>query len=166
MIVIETERLYLKEFSLSDAESMYALNLDPEVLKYTGDEPFNSIEEARDFIENYKQYQLYGFGRWSVFIKERNEYIGWCGLKYTEDKNEYDIGFRFLKEHWNKGFATETAAACLNFGFENLQIDRIVGRAMSVNFASIKVLEKIGMQFNREFDFDGEPGVIYEIDRG
>ena len=166
MIVIETERLYLKEFSLSDAESMYALNLDLEVLKYTGDEPFNSIEEARDFIENYKQYQLYGFGRWSVFIKERNEYIGWCGLKYTEDKNEYDIGFRFLKEHWNKGFATETAAACLNFGFENLQIDRIVGRAMSVNFASIKVLEKIGMQFNREFDFDGEPGVIYEIDRG
>ncbi len=166
MIVIETERLYLKEFSLSDAESMYALNLDPEVLKYTGDEPFNSIEEARDFIEYYKQYQLYGFGRWSVFIKERNEYIGWCGLKYTEDKNEYDIGFRFLKEHWNKGFATETAAACLNFGFENLQIDRIVGRAMSVNFASIKVLEKIGMQFNREFDFDGEPGVIYEIDRG
>ena len=166
MIVIETERLYLKEFSLSDAESMYALNLDPEVLKYTGDEPFNSIEEARDFIENYKQYQLYGFGRWSVFIKERNEYIGWCGLKYTEDKNEYDIGFRFLKEHWNKGFATETAAACLNFGFENLQIDRIVGRAMSVNFASIKVLEKIGMQFNREIDFDGEPGVIYEIDRG
>jgi [ribosomal protein S5]-alanine N-acetyltransferase len=166
LIVIETERLYLKEFSLSDAESMYALNLDPEVLKYTGDEPFNSIEEARDFIENYKQYQLYGFGRWSVFIKERNEYIGWCGLKYTEDKNEYDIGFRFLKEHWNKGFATETAAACLNFGFENLQIDRIVGRAMSVNFASIKVLEKIGMQFNREFDFDGEPGVIYEIDRG
>lgn len=166
MIVIETERLYLKEFSLSDAESMYALNLDTEVLKYTGDEPFNSIEEARDFIENYKQYQLYGFGRCSVFIKERNEYIGWCGLKYTEDKNEYDIGFRFLKEHWNKGFATETAAACLNFGFENLQIDRIVGRAMSVNFASIKVLEKIGMQFNREFDFDGEPGVIYEIDRG
>ena len=151
---------------MSDAESMYALNLDPEVLKYTGDEPFNSIEEARDFIENYKQYQFYGFGRWSVFIKERNEYIGWCGLKYTEDKNEYDIGFRFLKEHWNKGFATETAAACLNFGFENLQIDRIVGRAMSVNFASIKVLEKIGMQFNREFDFDGEPGVIYEIDRG
>ncbi len=151
---------------MSDAESMYALNLDPEVLKYTGDEPFNSIEEARDFIEYYKQYQLYGFGRWSVFIKERNEYIGWCGLKYTEDKNEYDIGFRFLKEHWNKGFATETAAACLNFGFENLQIDRIVGRAMSVNFASIKVLEKIGMQFNREFDFDGEPGVIYEIDRG
>ena len=166
MIVIETERLYLKEFSLADAESMFALNLEPEVLKYTGDSAFISVEEARDFIENYKQYQLYGFGRWSAFIKDNGEYIGWCGLKYSEDKNECDVGFRFFKKHWKKGFATESAIACVNFGFEKLQIDKIVGRAMSANFASVKVLEKIGMKFTKEFDFDGEPGVIYEIDRG
>ena len=77
-----------------------------------------------------------------------------------------DIGFRFFEEHWNKGFATESAKACIDYGFENLNLKTIIGRAISENIASIKVLEKIGLKFEREFDFDkSNKGVIYRINK-
>ena len=76
-----------------------------------------------------------------------------------------DIGFRFFKEFWNQGFATETANRCLEFGFYDLGLKEIVGRAMVRNVASIKVLEKLGMTFKNTFDFDGEKGIIYQISK-
>lgn len=164
-IVIETDRLYLTEFQLSDAEHMYRLNLDPEVLKYTGDPPFASVEEASAFLERYDAYEKHGFGRWSVWLKEESVYIGWCGLKRNEE-GLVDIGFRFFRDRWNQGFATESARACLEYGFGQLQLDRIVGRADRANKASIRVLEKIGMRFWKEDSFEGiGEGVYYAIER-
>ena len=110
-IITTTTRLYLREKTADDAENAYLLNLDPDVIKYTGDPPFESIEAARIFLQNYNHYTKYGFGRWAVIDKENDEYLGWCGLKYSADLNEYDIGFRFFKRHWNKGYATEAAQA-------------------------------------------------------
>jgi len=87
-------------------------------------------------------------------------------LKYNQNLDETDIGFRFFEEHWNKGFATESAKTCLDYAFENLNLKTIVGRAMKENLASIKVLEKIGLEFEREFDFDeNNKGVIYKIEK-
>ena len=163
--IIETSRLYLKEFTIKDAESMYLLNYDPEVIKYTGDVSFNTIAEAKSLIENYNHYQMYGFGRWSVFLKQTNEYIGWCGLKYSVDKDEHDIGFRFFKEQWNKGYATEAALSCLDLGFEKFGMKKIVGRAMIDNIGSIKVLQKIGLKYEKTFDFNGEQGAVYSIEK-
>ncbi len=159
--ILETQRLYLREITPEDAEYAYGLNLDPEVIKYTGDEPFESVSSARTFLENYDQYKKYGFGRWAVINKTDHEFLGWCGLKYTADLNEVDIGFRFFKKHWNRGYATESAKACLDLGFNNFGILNIVGRAMKENFRSIAVLEKIGMIYCRPYDFEGEQGVIY-----
>jgi RimJ/RimL family protein N-acetyltransferase len=159
---LETERTILRKLRVADAEELYTLNLDPEVLKYTGDVPFESLQAAKDFLTHYDQLEKYGIGRLAVIDKSTLKFIGWCGLKYSADKEEYDIGFRFLREYWNKGFATETAQTCLDFGFKNLGIESIVGRAMKANTASIKVLEKIGMTFKESFDFDGHEGVIYE----
>lgn len=159
---ITTERTYMRHLTPNDAASFYLLNLDPEVLKFTGDVPFESIHAARDFITQYDQYEKYGVGRLAVIEKSSETFIGWCGLKYNADKSEYDIGFRFFKSHWNKGFATETAKSCLKFGVTELGITCIVGRAMQANKASIAVLEKIGMTFKDSFEFDGEDGVIYE----
>ncbi len=163
MKIVETERLYLREMTIKDAESAYLLNLDLEVLKYTGDKPFKSIENAKQFLENYDHYKKYNFGRWAVINKSTNEFLGWCGLKYTPKLDEYDIGFRFFKKHWNKGYATESAKACLNLGFNKYKITEIVGRAMTENIGSIKVLEKIGLTFFKSFCFDGEKGLIYKI---
>lgn len=164
--ILETERLILRELNTNDAENFYRLNLNPNVIKYTGNSAFKDINEAKDFLENYQDYKLNGFGRWAVIGKANNEFLGWCGLKYDKHLDETDIGFRFFEEHWNKGFATESAKACLDHGFENLNLKSIIGRAMSENLASIKVLEKIGLKFEREFDFDEKnKGVIYKIEK-
>lgn len=160
---IETERTFLRKLTCKDAEDFYALNLDPEVLKYTGDVPFENLDAAKKFLNNYDQYEKYNVGRLAVIDKKTSKFIGWCGLKYSEDKDEYDIGFRFFKEFWNKGYATETAKKCLEFGFHHLGINQIVGRAMKANIGSIKVLEKIGMSFKESFNFDNNEGIIYQI---
>ncbi|MDG4945866.1 GNAT family N-acetyltransferase [Weeksellaceae bacterium KMM 9713] len=164
-IILETERLYLREFNLQDSENFYNLNLNPNVIKYTGNSAFRNIEESKQFLTNYQDYKLNGYGRWAVIDKTNNEFLGWCGLKYDKDLDETDIGFRFFEEKWNKGYATESARACIEFGFEKLNLKTIIGRAMKENIASIKVLEKIGLQFVKEFDFDKlNKGFIYKIE--
>lgn len=160
---IETERLFLRKLTIDDAQSFYELNLDPNVIKYTGNVPFLNVEEAKCFLKHYKDYHENGFGRWAVIDKKNNEFLGWCGLKYNHKTMDTDIGFRFFEKYWNSGFATESARACLDYGFEKLNRQKIIGRAMAANTASIKVLEKIGLSFEKNFDFDGHPGVIYRI---
>lgn len=164
--ILQTERLLLRELNPDDAENFYKLNLNPNVIKYTGNSACKDIDEAKEFLENYQDYKLNGFGRWAVIEKSTNEFLGWCGLKYDKNLDETDIGFRFFEEHWNKGLATESAKACIDYGFENLNLKTIIGRAISENIASIKVLEKIGLKFEREFDFDkSNKGVIYRINK-
>lgn len=163
MKILETERLYLREMETDDAENAYRLNLDWENIKYTRDKPFESIQEAKEFLLNYSHYKNYGFGRWAVIEKYSNEFLGWCGLKYTPELDEYDIGFRLFKEHWNKGIASEAAKACIDYGFIKIGLTRIVGRAMNENVGSIRVLKKIGLVYMKDYNFEGESGVIYEI---
>ncbi len=142
--MIATPRLILREFKLSDAKKIYELNNDLDILKYTGDSSFKSIEHAKQFLKNYSDYKKNGYGRWAVILKSNNEFIGWCGLKLNEDE-KVDIGFRFFKEYWNQGYATESALACLQYGFRHLKISEIIGRASVENKPSIKVLEIIQM---------------------
>ena len=165
-MILETQRLLLRELTPADDHHLYALNFDPEVIKYTGDPAFQNVQEARSFLENYYQYRKYGFGRWAVVHKNDGDFLGWCGLKYDPSIDETDIGFRFSKRFWNQGFATESAKACLAYGFTRLSMETIIGRAMKENTASVKVLEKLGMLFEREFDFyRGHSGVVYKMEQ-
>jgi ribosomal-protein-alanine N-acetyltransferase len=163
--ILETNRLRLRELTLSDAQNFFQLNLDPDVLRYTSDVAFENTKAAETFLRNYADYQTNGYGRWAVIDKSSGEFLGWCGLKFTPAKNETDIGFRFFKKHWNKGYASESAKACLDYGFSKLQLQTIIARAMIENKASVKVLEKIGMSYEKPFDFDGYAGVIYKIEK-
>ena len=163
--IIQTNRFYLREKQLSDAKDMYLLNIDPEVIKYTGDPPFKDEDEALAFIKNYDHFRKHGFGRWVIVDKQNDEYLGWCGLKKHED-GMIDLGYRIKKEHWSKGIASEAAAACVDYGFTVLNINEIVGRSASANAASIRILEKIGMQFWKKDTCDGiEDSVWYKVDR-
>lgn len=150
-IIIETERLLLRTFTEEDANLVYYLNNDPDVTRYTGD-PVRDEMHALEVLQKavIPQYTLYGHGRWAVHTKQAagpitNGFIGWCGLKMRPEINEIDLGYRFIKSSWGKGYATEAAAASLRYGFEKLGIKRIVGRALPGNLASIRVLEKCGM---------------------
>ncbi len=162
-IVFETNRFYLRESTKDDAELGYLLNLDPAVIKFTGDPPFASIDAARSFLASYDAFAKYGMGRWYIFYKKTHEFVGWCGLKYHPDTQEVDLGYRLLKKYWDQGIATETSLACIRYGFEVLGVKEIISRADKENVASIRVMEKIGMKFDRKIDFDNKIGVQYVI---
>ncbi len=164
-VIIETPRLLLYEMAVEDAENFFALNNDPKVMQYTGEGAFENVEAARQLVRNYTQYKKYGYGRWTVRLKETNEFLGWCGLKFNEDIEEVDIGYRLLKKHWNKGYATEASQASLDFGFEKFGIKRIIGRADKRNAASIRVFEKLGLQFEAYYFEDGVENVLYAIEK-
>ena len=153
----------MREFSEKDAEKMYLLNRDFEVIKYTGDNSFESINHAKSFIKDYSDYKRFGFGRWAVINKTTNDFIGWCGLKFCTSNSEVDLGFRIFKDYWNSGIAAETSKACLEYDFTNLNINRIVGRARIENLSSIRVLEKIGMRFFSGFTDSNGEWCVYEI---
>ncbi len=167
-IIIETERLVLRTFTRYDAPLVYELNLDPDVTRYTGD-PIKDLHHAQQVLEQtiLPQYALYNHGRWAVHVKSGkdpvlSEFIGWCGLKARPERKEIDVGYRFLKKSWGQGYATEAVYGSLTYGFEKLNIERIVGRAMPENIASYRVLEKCGMQYIGEEEVDGHRARTYE----
>ncbi len=167
--ILETERLFLREFINEDAKEFFQLNNDPEVVKYTGDVTFTDLEAAEIFLKNY-QYKIpplsitnVPIGRWAMIEKSAGAFIGWCGLKYFEPKDEIDIGYRLHREYWGKNYATEASQACINFGLHELKFPIIVGRAMKENVASIRVLEKCGMTYWKDYVFHEHPGVYYRI---
>jgi ribosomal-protein-alanine N-acetyltransferase len=163
-VVIETGRLLLRTFTIDDAQLIYELSNDDNVTRFTHDH-LNSIDQARDVLEKVilPQYSLYNLGRWAVHLKADLEFIGWSGLKYRFGHNEIDLGYRFKQSAWGKGYATEAAFACLKYGFEQLHIKKITGRAEPDNIASCRVLEKIGMHFIREEMIEGRPLRTYEL---
>jgi RimJ/RimL family protein N-acetyltransferase len=156
----------LRLFEPGEGHLIYTLNEDPEVTRYTGD-PVRDLEHANEVLEQVilPQYALYNHGRWAVHTKPGLEFIGWCGLKYRPERDEIDLGYRFIKSAWGNGYATEAAYASIKYGFEKLRLRRIVGRAMPGNLASIKVLEKCGMKFVGEEIVDEHPARTYEVER-
>ena len=165
-VVIETERLLLRTFTEDDATLIYELNGDPDVTRYTHD-PVKDLDHAKEILEKtiLPQYALYNHGRWAVHLKPTMEFLGWCGLKYRPELNEIDLGYRFKKDFWGKGYATEAAYASIKYGFNKLNLPRIVGRAEIENVGSWKVLENCGMVYIREEEVDGYPVRTYEIHR-
>ncbi len=162
--ITETERLILRKMEPTDAPFFLELNANPNVTRYTGDGAFKNIEEAETItLYVISQYQKYGFGRWLVIEKESNSPIGWCGLKYLEDIKEVDLGYRFLEGKWGKGYATEASVACLNYGFYNLNLNKIIGRADVNNHASINVFKKLKMSFIKTESYPEHDAVIYEV---
>jgi ribosomal-protein-alanine N-acetyltransferase len=166
-IILETERLYLREFTTDDAQLLVDLNANPEVIKYVHELPVD-IEKALDVLENIilPQYKLYNHGRWAVHLKENDEFIGWCGLKYVKERDEIDLGYRFFQQHWGKGYATESAKAAIDFGKNALQLPHIMAQAHVENIASQNVLEKCGLQFRSEGIVDNCPVKIYDLPKG
>ena len=159
MYLIKTPRLLLREFTPEDAEHMYQLNLDPEVIRYTGDVAFSSIEAAHDFLSRYDVYERHGMGRLAVLRREDDRWLGWCGLKYHPEEDMVDLGFRFFRRFWGQGYATESGRASLEYGFRTKRLKEISGQVVKVNFGSLRVLEKLGFSDWQPYDFDGMEGL-------
>lgn len=150
-IVIETERLILRKFTLDDATFMLELLNTPMWLRFIGDRGVRTIEEAENYLSdgNIKSYQEYGFGFYVVVIKGTNESIGICGIKKREELVDIDIGFGFLPQFIGKGYGYEAASATLDYALNFLKIKRIVAIVDPENVASISLIKKIGLQFEK-----------------
>ncbi|MGO3182670.1 MAG: GNAT family N-acetyltransferase [Aequorivita sp.] len=168
-IHIETNRLIIRELLKEDAPAMFEMDSDPDVHTFLGNKPISSLEEAKDYIEAIKlQYKENGIGRWAVVEKESGEFIGWSGFKFVTDivndkTDYYDLGYRFLKKHWGKGYASETAIASLNHGFTTLGFKEIVGIADVAHSASNAILKKVGLIKRDIFEYEGTLHNFYSL---
>lgn len=158
----ETPRLRLREFRADDAEALYRLNSDPDVMRYTGEPPFADLEAARNFLEHYS-YEPEGFGRWAVTLGETGEFMGFCGLERLKPRGDVDLGFRLFRRYWASGYATEAGKASLQAGFERFGLDEIISRVMRENGPSISVLQKLGMTYREMIEADGEFWLTYGV---
>ena len=160
-----TERLRHRAFKVDDAASFFALNGNRDVMRWTGERPIASIDEARAAIAAYPDFDTVGYGRWACELKKTRRIIGFCGLKYLPELDAVDVGYRFLPEFWGRGLATEACAASVRFGFETLGLPRILGIVLPDNTASIRVLQKVGMRMDGEIEYDGSRALQYSIER-
>ncbi len=162
--MIETERLELREYTLKDAPFIYKLMNSEGWLKNIGDRNINSIEDAETYMQkNYiSSYEKHGFGPFLVSLKETGEPIGSLGL-YKRDNLEYpDVGFAFLPEFANKGYAFESAQAVMNYASETLKLQTIVGITLPENLSSIKLLKKLGLSEIGTYKYeDGEKLLLF-----
>ncbi|SFB29659.1 Protein N-acetyltransferase, RimJ/RimL family [Flavobacterium swingsii] len=164
-LILETERLLLRPFELSDAEALFDMDKNPEVHTYLWQKPITKIEEVHDYINMVRQQYLdNNIGRFSTIIKETGELIGWTGIKFVTghiengNTNFYDYGYRLNEKFWNKGYATEASVAWLDYGFNTMKIDKMNAYTHFDNGASNHILQKVGMNFIEDYlDEHGAP---------
>ncbi|MGI6665548.1 MAG: GNAT family N-acetyltransferase [Christensenellaceae bacterium] len=151
-MILETERLYLREMDDGDYDALARILQDEEVM-YAYEHAFSEAE-TRNWLENQKKrYKEYGFGLWAVVLKETGEMIGQCGLSMQEynDAQVLEIGYLFQKAFWHKGYAAEAAIACKHYAFEKLGAAEVYSIIRDTNIASQNVAKRNGMTIKDMF---------------
>jgi len=164
-VILETDRLLIREYVEEDAEAFFKLNTDPEVVRFVPDKPLLSVEHVRQILLDHPiaDYRKHGFGRGACILKSTGEQIGMAGLKYLEELGEVDVAYRLLPSHWGLGLATEAAIASVRHGFAQLGLKQIIGLVMPENIASVRVLEKTGLHYVGTVTFWGHQFLKYVI---
>ena len=151
MTVLETERLRLRRLTPDDDAFILALLNEPSFLQFIGDRGVRSVDDARRYIETgpMTSYDRHGFGLYLTLRTDDQAPIGLCGLLQRDTLDAPDIGYAFLPAYWSQGYAYEAAAATLDHGRDALGLQRIVAIVSPENYRSIKLLEKLGLSFER-----------------
>ena len=166
-LILETDRLILREMRHDDAEALFDMDKSPEVHKYLWQKPITAIDEIHAYIDLVRnQYTTNKIGRFSTIIKDTNELIGWTGIKFVNDHTEngntnfYDYGYRLNEKFWNKGYASEASKAWLDYGFNQMNIQEMNAYTHAENGASNHVLQKVGFHFVE--NYPDEKGVTWK----
>jgi [ribosomal protein S5]-alanine N-acetyltransferase len=151
MTELNTQRLLLREFTLSDAEIILELLNDPSFLRFIGDKGVRTIDDARNYLTNgpIASYQRHGFGLYLVELKETGTPIGMCGLLKRDSLEHVDLGFAFMPDYRRQGFGFESASAVLSYARKDLKLGHILAITNPDNAGSINLLEKLGFKFKR-----------------
>jgi [ribosomal protein S5]-alanine N-acetyltransferase len=151
MTVLETERSILRRLDIDDAQFILTLLNEPSFLRYIGDKKVRNLDDARRYLLDgpLASYEKHGFGLYAVELKDSHAPIGMCGLLKRDELSDPDIGFAFLPDFWNKGFAFEAASSVLNYALKDLNLKRVLAIVNPDNESSIKLLQKLGFKFER-----------------
>lgn len=151
MIVLETERLFLRKLSLEDAPFIFELVNDPSWLRFIGDKGVRNLDDARDYIRNgpMDMYARMGYGTYLVERKNDRAAVGICGLTKRDFLNRPDLGFALLPQFRLQGYARESAAAVVEYAWQTLALDRLLAITSPENVVSIRLLDKLGFTFQR-----------------
>ncbi|MBS1810473.1 MAG: GNAT family N-acetyltransferase [Acidobacteria bacterium] len=157
MKVCETERLLLRLLELDDAAFILELLNEPSFLENIGDKGVRNLDDAAQYLLQgpMKSYEQNGFGLWLVALQDVLTPIGICGLIKRDGLDDPDIGYAFLPEFWSKGYAIEAASAVMTYAKETIGLQRIVAITAPDNQASIRVLNKLGLQFEKMIQLPG-----------
>jgi len=164
---IETERLLLRRVTPADldvwAERIFA---DPEVVRFMPKRDMTPLQRAKRAFNNYNRlWEARGIGGWVITDKNAGEFIGSVEIEYLDDTNEYELGYCLRKNYWGKGIATEAARAVVRFGFEKANLERIIAVVVPENTGSWKVLEHIGLVYEKNARYYDLDVVYYAITR-
>ena len=167
-IILETKRLWLRHFVVSDLNDLFLLYSDPDVIKYIPDAPRNYEETKQElewFMSGHPRFPELGL--WATVDKETGRFIGRCGLlPWTLDgQNEVEVAFALSKDFWGQGLATEAALGIVHYAFETLKLGRLICLIDHGNRASINVATKIGMTFEKEGRDDVGPFLVYAMSK-
>lgn len=167
-MILETNRLYLREMEQSDFDSLCKILKDPKTM-YAYEHGF-SDEEVQDWLDKQKKrYREDGFGLWAVIEKESNQMIGQCGLTFQDfdGREVLEVGYLFQRAYWHKGFATEAAIACKEYAFEHLHAKEVYSIIRDSNIASQNVAVRNGMQicgkFTKHYYGMDMPHLVYSV---
>jgi len=151
MRILETDRLILRHLNVDDAEFIFELVNDPSFIRFIGDKGVRTLDDARNYILNgpVASYERFGFGLFATELKDGYAPIGMCGILKRDTLPHADIGFAFLPHYWKQGYAFEAAAAVMKYAREALGMDQVLAITTPENEASGKLLEKIGLRFER-----------------
>ena len=164
--VIETARLHMRPFAPADLDDLHQLLTDPQVRRYLCDDQIVSRQWVKTEIgSSIKCFQTYGFGLWSVFHRKENILIGLCGFRFFYEPPELQLIYAMAPIYWSQGLATEAARAMLRYGFEELKFTRITTSADAPNAASLRVMEKAGMTFEKRVLSEGLDLVYHALMR-
>jgi RimJ/RimL family protein N-acetyltransferase len=165
-MILETERLIMDTWQPEDWEQLKPIATDPEVMRYiTGGRPW-SDEQIRMFVERQRNLHLKrGYCRWRLSEKATGTMIGFCGIGFWRDAADAEIGWWLARSHWGRGLATEAARSALHDGFERAQLPRVTSVAYVENTASIRIMRKLGLEFETGFESDGIRLVRYALTR-
>jgi RimJ/RimL family protein N-acetyltransferase len=166
--VLETERLIMRRFTADDAAFILQLVNEPAFHRFIGDRNVRSMDDARAYLTVYMLagYTRYGHGPYIVQLKETSEPVGQCGLLKKEWLQAWDVGYAFLAKHRSRGYALESARAVIRNAHEALGLDRIVAVTTADNASSIRLLDKLGFEFERKVRTpDGEELELFALHR-
>jgi ribosomal-protein-alanine N-acetyltransferase len=159
-----TERTLLRPLTQADASELFLTTGDAEVMKYWRGGPDKTLEQTEAGIAKINSHwNRHGFGDWGVELKKNGELIGFCGLHYIEDMAEVNIGYALKKEVWRKGLGYEVCRRVLDYGFGALDVNEIVAVIRPENTTSIRLAQKLGMVFTKEFVWKGGVRVAYVL---